>query len=123
MLDANDLEVEACVDKQSKHAPWVSIMMALAFAISDPEALATKEGILKEVLTKYTVYEIEQRQKNYCVKHMQYYIDKVNTELSETSQKILEYWRKRPEVNNLSITGLIFLTTACLLYTRYSKKT
>jgi hypothetical protein len=58
VIEANDLEVEAFVEKHSSNAPWVSIMMALDFVMSDRDASTTTEDILQEVITRFVQYAI-----------------------------------------------------------------
>lgn len=58
VIEANDLEVEAFVEKHSSNAPWVSIMMALDFVMSDRDASTTTEDILQEVITRFVQYGI-----------------------------------------------------------------
>ena len=75
-------------------------MMALAFAIADPEASTTMEEILRDVMSQFIVHGLSKRKSNYCLRHMEHWkLYAERADLSERSKEILQYWSVHSEVN------------------------
>ena len=74
-------------------------MMALAFAMADPDASTTMRDTLSTVLNKLIGYNRSTKKRNYSLKYMEHWIlNAVRESLSERSNEILKYWYANTKV-------------------------
>ena len=77
-------------------------MMALAFAMADPEASTTMRDTLSTVMNKLIDYNRCTRKRNYSLKYMEHWILNAEREsLSERSNEILKYWYANRHANTM----------------------
>ena len=68
-------------------------MMALAFAMADPNASTTMRDTLSTVMNKFIDYNRCTRKRNYSLQYMEHWIPNAEREsLSERNNEILKYW-------------------------------